>query len=276
MPPRGSEGVLGSRAGTACRVPGSFDESRPSAHHGRMATLETVAHCWNYARLLRLHLSQFVISPPRECELVATICHAPEDHETVAVLREFGSIRVPRVRWNFVPLDPTRLCRRAIGRNQVALQNQSDFLLFCDVDYCFAGDSLDRLSRDLTTELQREGDFLGFCESLRSSISHELGDQEIERAGQSGLIPLYGARYEADRLPRPIGGSQWVPGRWARKHGYVPRSRRYQRPEPRWRRTFEDRVFRDTCGLRIVGFDCPEVYRIRHSKRGRFDVGCQL
>ena len=66
-----------------------------------------------------------------------------------------------------------------------------------------------------------------------------------------------------------------VRGEIARKHGYVPLAR-FQKPAATWQNTTEDVRFRKLLGPPQYAIDVPGVYRIRHSKRGYVDVGCEL
>jgi hypothetical protein len=101
-----------------------------------MLLLETVAHCWQYERCLAFHLSAFLLHPPADCRLRATVYFTPKDFPVVATLEHFAAQPLPaNVEWNFQPIGPGRLRRRAIGRNLAALATPADFVLFSDVDY---------------------------------------------------------------------------------------------------------------------------------------------
>ena len=246
-----------------------------------MPTIEVVSHCWNYSRLLTHQLSAFALYPPTKCDVTATVFYSPDDADTVRVIKFFDGMPIPKVTWNFRPLETPKLLRRAIGRNMAALWSNADIVMFTDCDYIYREGALDTI-----VEAMQGGENtdkrIGYVRRHRASISHELGDAEIAEVNVHDRMHAYDVvldRYEPSKLTRPIGGSQIVFGNFARVHGYLPHSRRFQRPAGEWKRTFEDRAYRGYCnGLGMDDFpiDCPAVYRIRHSKRGRFDVGVKL
>lgn len=240
-----------------------------------MRRIEIVSHCWNYSRLLAFQLSGFVLHPPRDFELVATVFHSPDDSDTAATLAFFAGIGVQGVRWNFLPLDQGNLMRRAIGRNLAAKATEADVLAFTDCDYVYMGGSIDRIG-DAILSGTASGEPLGYVQDHLASTSHADGDAEIERVSAPAVVEVNRSRFSPSRLSRAIGGSQIVTGQWARAHGYLPDSRRFQRPAGEWKRTYEDAAFRRANGLRSVPIDCDSVYRIRHSKRGRVDIGVKL
>lgn len=253
-----------------------------------MPTIEVVSHCWNYSRLLTFQLSAFALYPPTRNKLTATVFYSLDDADTVRVIQFFDGMPIPNVTWNFRPLETPRLLRRAIGRNSAALQSTADVVMFTDCDYIYREFALDRITEAMIGP-ESSGDIepakrLGFVRRHHASISHESGDAEIESINTTlrtcHAVDVCLDRYETSKLNRPIGGSQIVTGDFARRHGYLPESRRFQRPAGKWERTFDDRAYRGYCheigGLQDFPIDCLQVYRIRHSKRGRFDRGVKL
>lgn len=246
-----------------------------------MPTVEVVSHCWNYSRLLTFQLSAFALHPPVKHDVKATVFYSPDDVDTARVLNFFDGLPIPRVTWNFRPLETPKLLRRAIGRNSAALQSTADVVLFTDCDYIYREGSLDQI-----VDAMRSGENvdkrIGYVRRHHASISHEFGDAEIAEVvavRSVHAVDVNLERYELSKLNRPIGGSQIVSGDFARAHGYLPLSRKFQRPAREWKRTFEDRAYRGYCnslGLEDFPIDCLPVYRIRHSKRGRFDIGVKL
>lgn len=267
----------------------SNDSSNASDQSGRPAAtslpvVEVVAHCWNYFRLLTYHLSAFVLAPPKRCHLISTIFYSTEDDDTAHVLLAFSKIKAdlqtPNVIWNFRPIQTSRLLRRAIGRNIAAKESMADIVIFTDCDYLYRDRALDEIVDSMLGGAGAERK-LGYVRQHAASTDHAAGDAEIQaiQDREPGVVDIDPFRYSPSRLSRPIGGSQIVTGEFARTHGYLPFSRRFQRPSAKWERTFEDRSFRGYCldvGLTDFPIDCPTVYRIRHSKRGRFDRGVKL
>ena len=236
-------------------------------------SIEVVSHCWNYSRLLALQLSGFATAPPERHELTATVFYCDEDRDTVGVLDFFLSLQVERVRWRFLPLERRYLLRRAIGRNNAALSTAADVLVFTDCDYVYLDGAVDAIG-DAVLSAGRP--VLAYIRGHQASESHEAGDAVIESVAGPGIAKLDTSMFSESRLARAIGGSQIVAGDWARAHGYIPRHARYHRPASEWKRTFEDAVFRRASGLPSLPIDCQSVYRVRHSKRGRFDIGVKL
>ncbi len=248
-----------------------------AAHNRGMVTLELVNHCWNYWRLATLHLSQLALHPPQACRVTCTIIHAPaaDDPRTAEVLAYFSGLSIENVRWNFTELPREQVCRRAIGRNIACKASRADFVLMGDIDYCFGAGALDAAAAEMTRACRREW-MLMHPREVWQSIDHARGDAEIERVDRPRLLELTPERYVQVGMPRAIGGAQYCPGDFARKRGYLPESRRFQRPADTWVQTFDDRVFRYSCGMPSTAIEVPNVYRTRHSRRGRFDIGVEL
>jgi hypothetical protein len=240
-----------------------------------MLTLQVISHCWQYERALAFHLSALYLHPPATCRAIATVFYCPDDEPVCRALDYFrGLPEPPAVTLDPRPIDQPRLCRRAIGRNLAARETTADFVLFSDVDYLFGPGALDAAAAALlATNETRPA--LCHPRHIWQSIDHCRGDEELARASEPQLIDVEQTRYELVRIPRGIGGVQWVPGPWARERGYLPDSERYQAPADVWKRTYCDRIFRAYSGLPEIALDVPGMYRLRHSKRGRFDVGCR-
>lgn len=246
-------------------------ESQPRPHQ---PIVEVVSHCWNYRRLLTYQLSGFVLYPPTQSSLVVTVFHCDEDRDTVATLDYFLSHAIENVRWQFLPMQRRLLLRRAIGRNRACKSTLADVVLMTDCDYVFRGDAIDTIASSMLTA---DSPRLGYVREHIASKSHDDGDAEIARVVSPGTYDVDPWRYEPSRLRTAIGGAQIVLGDWARANGYLPDSRRFQRPASEWKRTFEDVAFRKSCGLDTLPINCSSsVYRIRHSKRGRHDIGVKL
>jgi hypothetical protein len=242
-----------------------------------MLTLECVAHCWRYSKILSYFLSAIALHPPRACKLIATICHAPaaDDPKTAETLAYFGAMPVPSVTWNWLELPVPMLCRRAIGRNIACHRSTADYVLMGDVDYIFGAGSLDAAAVAMPAACFN-GPKLMYPKIVNVSRSHEDGDAEIAAVDCPQLIEVAPERYIRSSLNRAIGGSQYFPGDFARERGYLSNSRLFQQTADRWVRTKCDVAFRRWAGLQSAPIEMPGVYRIRHSKRGRTDIGVEL
>ncbi len=254
--------------------PTPIDQQPDTVRRRPMPLVEVVTHCWNYSRLLTYQLAGFVRYAPESCYLRVSIYHCADDAPTQKVIRYMRDVNHSS-RVEFVPRESCKrsLMRRAIGRNDAATLTAADVVIFTDCDYVYRNGAIDTIAAAM---LATNGPRLGYVREHAANISHADGDAEIARCIQPMLVDVDPWRYEPSRLRTAIGGSQIVLGDWARAHGYLPNSRRFQRGADRWQRTYEDKAFRAASGLELLPIDCPTVYRIRHSKRGRFDAGVKL
>ena len=80
--------------------------------------------------------------------------------------------------------------------------------------------------------------------------------------------------------PNPIvkakGAFQIVHGDVARSMGYCGKLALYQQPDTRWRKTYEDTVFRNLLGHEGVPVAVDNLMRIRHSAKGRYTTGSKV
>lgn len=258
--------------------------------------LELVSHCWRYSRLLLLQASSLILHPPDPAKLsiIHTIFYSREDAETVAMLHWLQRQQWPAsVKWRHWPIETERLLRRAIGRNEACHDTKADWIWLADVDYLFGPGCLDALPEQLANVAGP----LAYPRYAMRSPTDPAGDELIE----SVLLPPDSADGDGSRIDgcdcrlrdvdyaageiettrRAIGGVQIYRGDVARDRGYLSDSPRWHRPADRWRRTYEDRAFRGWLGdgngeVRGEPVELPNLYRVRHSKRGRFDIGVRL
>lgn len=244
-----------------------------------MLAVQTVAHAFNYERCLTFHLSALYLHPPQTCRVTATIFHAPpaDDAPTSAILAYFAALPPPaNVTLDFRELPPAQLCRRAIGRNLAARATAADFVLFSDVDYLFGENAIDCAAQAMQAACA-SGPKVMHVRELRSSIDHPAGDAELARVDldRLELVEPLPERYTTSGLHTAIGGSQYIPGDLARAKGYLPEGHRFLREADGWKRTFCDRAARGWWEAPVVAINVPNVWRIRHGKRGRTDHGCR-
>lgn len=235
--------------------------------------IEIVTHCWNYPRLLMYHLSSLVKHPPKKCTVQMTIFNTENDIPTQRVLNYFGKMVIPNVSWKWWSLPPDQITMRAIGRNKAALQTKSDWLWFCDADYWIGEGALDSLAE----QVNNLKEILVYPRFVRGSRSHETGDAAIERAsGEPRVLDIDPEEYVEMKNRKAIGGLQIAKGSVCKEKGYCKDSRRAQTPRNSWRRTLEDKAFRSILGTSGKGLLIPNIYRIRHGKRGGIDDGVYL
>ena len=91
-----------------------------------------------------------------------------------------------------------------------------------------------------------------------------------------GIYSIHPPDFTPETNIRAIGGIQLYRGSVARERGYLPDHPKWQRPARKWERTFCDSFFRRELGTRGVPVDVVNLYRLRHSKRGRTDIDVSL
>ncbi len=238
-----------------------------------MQTVDVIAHCFNYSRLLTLHLSALALRPPENTHVTSIICFTPSDTDTVAVLDYFRALSIRNVTIKPYPMVPERLFRRAIGRNELGKATQADFVFYSDVDYLLDGPTVDTAVAKM---MAHGGKCLYYPQYPMQSISHEHGDSEIAKVTALGIYDIDRTKYEPMKLPCAIGGAQWISGNVTRQKGYLPDGHKFLEPEPVWRQTVCDTRARGWWGLPQHPMKIDGVYRIRHSIRGREQTGCKL
>ena len=232
--------------------------------------IELVSHCWNYAHLLRYQLSSLVLSPPAKTHVTMTVIYCREDQGTVDLLQEFGRLAISNVTWNWVPVEKTRLFRRAIGRNMRAKATTADWIFFTDCDQMFYRDAFDKLGE----ELQGRRDYLLFprvaqC-SQRVHDASEVLKETPKRQGVS-LVEIDPELFHPVVHHKAVGGLQIVHGDVARAIGYCEALKHFQTPCPGFGNTYEDRSFRWLLGTHGTPIDVPHIYRIEHHQKGRYE-----
>ncbi len=230
--------------------------------------IEIVCHCWQYAHLLAYQLSSLVNFPPTRARVRMTVFHTLEDTRTRAMLEFFGRIEAPNVRWNWQSLSPPELFRRAIGRNRVARTSHADWIWFTDCDIVFHRDCLDTLAR----ELQGRQDLLTYPKFERITPMLEETDPVLAaERDRPRVVDIDTSQFTlAANPPKAKGAYHIVHGDVARRCGYCEQIPVYQRPAPRWAKTYEDSAFRWLLGTDGVGLEVPGVHRIRHVHKGRY------
>jgi len=247
---------------------------RPETLAAKTGTLhlEIVSHCWRYSHLLRFQLSSFLLYPPRQTRLTATIVYCPEDQDTGELLAFYAKKEVPNVTWNFVPVEKSHLFRRAIGRNLRAKATQADWIFFSDCDQMFYHDAIDQLGN----ALQGRRDLLLFPRivkrSLRVHSAEEVLRTDTPSSSSSGWIVEADSKFFDPMVhDKAVGGTQIVHGDVARRIGYCEAIKFYQQPVATWQKTYEDRVFRWMLGTHGIAIDVPHIYRIEHHQKGRYE-----
>jgi hypothetical protein len=253
-------------------VPGRWiakppDPATLAARRGTL-TIEVVSHCWQYAHLLAYQLSSLVNFPPTRACVRMTVFHAVEDTCVRALLDYFGAIEVPNVTWNWQVLLPGELFRRSIGRNRAARGTTADWVWFADCDILFHRDCMDALA----DQLQGRQDPLVYPKEERvTAMLEETDPLLMAERDRPRVVDIDPAEFKLlPNPPRAKGAYQIVHGDVARQRGYCEQLKVFQRPAPRWAKTYEDSAYRWLLGFDGVGLDVPGVYRIRHVRKGRY------
>ena len=242
----------------------------PTTLPARSGTLdiEIVSHCWQYAHLLCYQLSSLVNFPPTRARVRMSVFHAREDERTRAMLDYFSGISVPGVTWNWQALPPPELFRRSIGRNRVARATHADWVWFSDCDIVFHRGCIDGLA----DELQGRQDLMTYPKQER--ITPMLAETDPVLAAERDrprVADIDTSQFElATNPPKAKGAYQVVHGDVARQCGYCEQIPLYQRPAPRWAKTYEDAAYRWLLGTDGAGLEVPGVHRIRHIYKGRY------
>ena len=253
--------------------PTSVDVSGASPPAGREVSalkkrpsLEIVSHCWRYAHLLNYQLSSLVLHPPRELDVRVTVFYSPDDAATAGVLEFFGRHRIPGIDWNWWPQPKESLFRRAIGRNLAARRTTADWIWFTDCDQVFHRGCLDAL-RPI---FERGGGPLLFPRMVH--CTPRLDDADPMLAGardRPGIVDIDPTRFRSVEHHKAIGALQIVRGDVSRAIGYCDAVPFFQKPVRRWRKCYEDRVFRRLVGTQGEAIDLPGLFRIEHVHKGR-------
>ena len=264
------EGLLIRVAASGAWPPDGFlklpDPATLAARRG-LLSIEIVSHCWQYAHLLAYQLSSIVRFPPTRAKVRMTVFHAAEDAKTRALLTFFGALSVPNVGWNWQVLRRERLFRRAIGRNLAARATRADWVWFTDCDIVFHRGCLDALADRLQGSRER----LVHPREERVTAMLPPDDPLLAAAdGEPRLVDIDAGRFTPLAIPVAKGAYQVVHGDIARACGYCERPSLFQRPVPRWAKTWEDRTWRWLMRTDGTPLDVPGVHRIRHVHKGRY------
>jgi hypothetical protein len=241
-----------------------------------MKTVEIVTHCWagryeHYALALRYQLASLVLHRPEKCAVIVSVCRSPDDELTEKVLNWFDVFTDLdlQVFDFFLP----ELGRRAIGRNQVAMASKADIVWFTDCDHVFGSGCLDALA-ELSWPSWAP---MVFPSKIQIHRDHETGDRSLARAKVEDLPCVVSEEFEPKRYKRAIGGVQIVRGDYAREHGFLNSSRRWQqayqgdrgfdscRCDKAYRRFITDR------GESIIPVGLPNLFRLRHTETTHHD-----
>lgn len=233
--------------------------------------LQIVSHCWQYAHMLNFQLSSIINYPPKLAKVTYTLYHSSEDHKLKRLIERIESVVVPNVTWNWVELSTQQLFRRAIGRNQSALNTQADWIWFSDCDLIFHAGCLDSVAEAVKGCKQRlvfpQQEFI--TDLLDSS--HPMLNQNNE-----ANVDIDTSLFKKNAIRKAKGAFQIVHGDVARKCGYCRDLKMYQTPMQHWSKTYEDSIFRQLIASEGQPVNVKSLYRIRHIEKGRYTKDSQI
>ncbi len=243
--------------------PRSEDLSMPSGK----PTLEIVSHCWQYAHLAIYQFSSLAAYAPEHLNVVHTLFHANNDEDTIALAEYFAERKIKNVTWRSIALPKQELFRRAIGRHRAALNTDADWVWFADCDLIFGKNCLDSLANHLKT--QQTGLLFPDGERITELLppDHPWITQSLK---QPRPVTVDDSQFYANPIVKAKGAFQIVHGDVARTMGYCGNLKLYQQPDNRWRKTYEDTVFRNLLGHEGVPVTIDNLMRIRHAAKGRY------
>jgi hypothetical protein len=233
---------------------------------GRLS-LEIVSHCWNYANLLIFQLSSLHQHLSDDLDVTMTVYTGAEDEATCRLVEYFASIAPGNLKYSLRILPKEQLFRRAIGRNQAALESKADWVWFTDCDLLFGEGCL----RGLASALQGLQEPLVFPQQeYCSSLLPE--ESELIQSGycEPSVVMVDTSGFKALPRTRATGPLQITHGDVARRVGYCRDIRYYQQSSKTWCKAIEDRAFRWLLGTQGHPIEVPSVYRIRHQRKGRY------
>jgi len=241
----------------------------------QFSSVEIATHCYRYSRLLCYQLSSLLLNPPAIPTQI-TVFTSQCDTDTRKTAEYFIDLGLNVHIWT---QERVHLFRRSIGRNLAGRDTEASVLWYTDCDYWFGRGCIDSLATCV------EQDRLFAPSSLRIHLDHQIGDSYIDKLslGRPRLVDIDRNDFEDRHVGKAIGGVQIVNGRTANKHGYLEswRRGRYQKPSPDtgFQRCMMDSQYRKMLyqhGVTQCHIDIPNLYRLRHSKNGRDEVGLSL
>jgi hypothetical protein len=232
-----------------------------------LLSLEIVSHCWKYSNMLTYQLSSFVNNPPKDITVTVTVFYSAQDTATKKTLEFFAGIKVNNVKWNWQEIEDSKLVRRTIGRNMAALSTQADWVWFTDCDIIFHENCLDSLSQ----QLQGKTITLSFPREIQVTAILEQDDPMLQENAEPKVMDIDADSFTSYHRSKAIGPFQIVHGDVARSIGYCDNLRTFQTESDRWRKCYEDTIFRWLLGTDGVPIEISNVFQIRHVQKGRYD-----
>lgn len=233
--------------------------------------LQIVSHCWQYSHMLNFQLSSIVNHPPQDFKLTYTLYYSAEDTALKILIDRVDQLNIPNVSWDWVDVPKEHLFRRAIGRNNSALNSKADWIWFSDCDLIFH----DQCLESLTAALLGRQEHMVFPEQ---EFITELLAPEHPMLNQSNesTVDIDTSLFYSNTISKAKGAFQIVHGDVARTCGYCDQVSLYQKPMQHWSKTYEDSIFRQVINSEGTPVSVKGLYRIRHQEKGRYVKGKSL
>jgi hypothetical protein len=186
-----------------------------------------------------------------------TVIYAVGDKPTTNILECFSSISKPWIKWNFIHMPIQSVYQRPIGRNLAAKSTKADVIWFTDADYVFG-----------------EGCLNAVWVPQDSSIYHPEHEYRTTRKAKVDMIELLQkddsdasvvriapSQFVLTDIKRAVGGVQIISGDTARRIGYLPDDKKWQKPLEQYNRDDGSAFWRNkfkTFGTMSI----PNIFRI--------------
>jgi len=221
--------------------------------------------------MLNFQLSSIINYPPKNLQLTYTLYHSPEDTKLKQLIERVDRVSVPNVTWDWVEIPTQQLFRRAIGRNNTALNTTADWVWFSDCDLIFHAGCLDSVAKAVLGRQQ------AMVFPQQENITELLdADHPMLNQNNNTSIDIDTSLFKHNTIHKAKGAFQIVHGDVARTCGYCRDMKMYQSPMQHWSKTYEDSIFRQLIASEGIPVDIDGLYRIRHVEKGRYVKGSQL
>ncbi|MFA5766369.1 MAG: hypothetical protein WC919_00410 [Candidatus Paceibacterota bacterium] len=218
--------------------------------------IEIVTHCFGerFATILNYHLSSIVLNESQP--VTVTVIFATNDKLTTKVLSHFGVVDRPWIMWNFIHMPIQSVYQRPIGRNLAAKSSKADVIWFTDADYVFGDGCLNSIWVP-----QDDGIYHPEHEYRTTrKVKVQMIDALLKKS-DIGVVPIDPSQFVITDIRRAVGGVQIVSGDTARKIGYLPDNKDWQKPLEQYNRDDGSAFWRNLFskfGTMVI----PNVFRI--------------
>jgi hypothetical protein len=220
--------------------------------------IEIVTHCFGerFATLLNYHLSSIVLNESQP--VTATVMFATNDKLTTKVLSYFGVIDRPWITWNFIHMPIQSLYQRPIGRDLAAKSSKADVIWFTDADYVFGDGCLNAVWVPQDDGIYRPEHEYRIARRLKMQmVGALLKNGDIEPS----VVDIDRSQFILTDIRRAVGGVQIISGDTARKIGYLPDYKEWQKPLEKYNRDDGSAFWRNLF-TKFGTMAIPNVFRI--------------